>query len=312
MSALAPSRSSPLSLAEYGAIFLVASVWGVNNAAAKIATETLPPMLVGALRFALTLVVLAPMLKPPFPSPKNLLLLAVLAGPVHFSLIYLAFWLAHDLSPLAVSLQLWIPFTAILSGVLLKEPLGRPAILGLVIAFAGMAIMTLDPHAMLDWVAIVVGALASTAWAFATITARKTPAVHPLKMQALCALLATPVLGAASWTFERDRWGALTHASPLVWGTILFAGIGSSVFATGLMFWLVQRREAGRVTPYMLTSPLISCLIGVGLLHDVMTPQIAIGGSAVICGVGVVALAERGLKRLRTDTAEAAQAAESP
>ena len=30
------------------------------------------------------------------------------------------------------------------------------------------------------------------------------------------------------------------------------------------MFWLVQRREPARVTPYMLTSPIVSCpLIGV-------------------------------------------------
>ncbi len=312
MSASPSSSSSSLSLIEFGAIFLVATIWGINNAAAKVATEVLPPMLVGTLRFAITLAVLAPFIRPPFPQPRNLITLAIFGGPVHFGLIYLAFSVAHDLSPLSVSLQLWIPFAAILSWLVLKEPLSKPAILGLVVAFAGVAVMTLDPHALNDWLSIAVGALASVAWAFATITARRTQAVHPLKMQALVALFACPTLGLASFTFERDRWGALVHASPLVWGTILFAGLVSSVLATGLMFWLVQRREAGRVTPYMLMSPLVSCLIGVTLMHDLITPEIAAGAAMVIGGVGLVAIAERQFGRPRPDTAEAAQASEAP
>jgi O-acetylserine/cysteine efflux transporter len=70
----------------------------------------------------------------------------------------------------------------------------------------------------------------------------------------------------------------------------------STVIATGLLFWLVQRREAGRVTPYLLTTPLVSIAIGWGFLGDVLTAQILIGAAVTIGGVAVVALAERGLR----------------
>ena len=39
---------SPLSLMEIGAIAAIVVIWGANNAAAKVATEVLPPLLTGA------------------------------------------------------------------------------------------------------------------------------------------------------------------------------------------------------------------------------------------------------------------------
>ena len=77
---------------------------------------------------------------------------------------------------------------------------------------------------------------------------------------------------------------------------MVWAGVISSVFATSLVFWLVQRREAGRVTPYLLGSPLVSILIGWLWMGDVLTPQIVTGVAIALIGVVTVALGERGLR----------------
>jgi O-acetylserine/cysteine efflux transporter len=215
---------------------------------------------------------------------------------VHFGLIYYGFSLTEDLSPFAVSLQLWIPFTALFAWLLLGERLTRGAALGLVIAFGGVVVMTADPRAFRDWDAICVGVLASAAWAVTTVIARRTTSVPPLKMQGLLSLVAAPTLGLGAGLFEPTAMQSIARATPLVWASIAFAALVSTVMATGMLFWLVQRREAGRVTPYLLTTPLVSILIGVGFLGDVLTPQIVIGAAATIGGVAVVALAERGLR----------------
>ena len=68
------------------------------------------------------------------------------------------------------------------------------------------------------------------------------------------------------------------------------------MIATALLFWLVQKREAGRVTPYLLATPLVSAVIGVLFLGDVLTPQIIAGAAVAMAGVVLVALAERGLR----------------
>ena len=286
----------PLTPREIAALAAIVVIWGVNNAAAEVATQVMPPMLVGALRFTLAALFLFPFVRPPFPNPKSLALLVICGGPVHFALVYTGFALAEDLSPYAVSLQLWIPFTALFAWLLLGERLSKAAALGLAVAFAGIVFMTADPRAFRDWDAIAVGVLSSAAWALTTVIARRTSGVPPLKMQGLLSLVAAPTLALGTVLFEPTAAASLSRATPLVWGTIVFAGLVSTVVATGLLFWLVQRREAGRVTPYLLSTPVVSILIGVSFLGDVLTPQILIGAAITIGGVAVVALAERGLR----------------
>lgn len=286
----------PLSVIEIAAIIAVVAIWGVNNAAAKLATETLPPLLTGALRFAIAAACLLPFVRPPFPNWKSLLIIVGVGGPLHYGLIYLAFWLAHDVSPVSVAAQLWVPFTALFAFLLLGERLSRLALAGMGVAFLGVAWMTLDPHAIADWKAIVVGIGAASAWALTTVIARRTTSIPPLKMQGLLALVALPTLAFASAVFERGQVEAMQRADALVWACVVWAGLVSSVLATTLVFWLVQQREAGRVTPYLLATPVVSILIGWGFMGDVLTAQILTGSALTMGGVAIVALAERGLR----------------
>ena len=296
------SKSSPLTVVEYLAILAIILTWGINNAAAKVATAYLPPMLMGSLRFASALAFLFPFVRPPFPEPRKLLTIVLLTGPIHFGIIYLAFSMADALSPLVVASQLWIPFTAIFAWRMLGETMRLPAVVGLGIAFLGVAWMSLDPHAAGDLPAILLIVFAGACWAVATVLVRKTPGIKPLKMQGMTALVAAPTLLAMSFLFETDQVAKMQAAPPIAWLCVLFAGVVSTIGASALLFWLVQRREAGRVTPYFLLTPLVSCTIGVLFLDDKLTPQLLIGGGATMLGVALVALTE---KRAKAAAAEA-------
>jgi O-acetylserine/cysteine efflux transporter len=290
------TRSQALSGLEIAAIAAVIVIWGVNNAAAKLATEVMPPLLVGAMRFLIAAVCLAPFVRPPFPDWRSLLLIVLVGGPVHYGLIYLAFWLAEDVSPVTVATQMWVPFVALFAFLMLGERLTRFAVVGIGVAFLGVAWMALDAHAIQDWRAVVVGVTASAAWALVTVVARRTTSIPPVKMQGLLAFVALPTLAGASAVFEHGQIEALRQAPPMVWVSLVWAGLVSSVFATSLVFWLVQRREAGRVTPYLLATPVVSIAIGWGLMGDVLTVQILSGAVLTMAGVALVALAERRLR----------------
>lgn len=296
MSTPSSSTHDRLSLAEIGAILAIVVIWGVNNAAAMVATDVLPPLLLSAMRFSLAAAVLVPFLRPPFPEWKSLALLVVLGGPIHFGLIYVGYWLAEDLSPFVVAQQMWIPFTALIAFLVLGERLQRLAVIGLIVAFLGVAWMTADPRAMRDWVPILMGLAAGLAWAGCTVLARRTRGVSPFTLQGLLALGTAPVMIAGTLLFEQGQVEAIQASGPLIWASVVWAGLVSSIFATGLLFWLVQKREAGRITPYLLATPLVSVAIGAGFLGDVLTPQIVAGGVVAMLGVALVALAERGLR----------------
>ena len=287
------SKSSPLTVVEYLAILAIILTWGINNAAAKVATAYLPPMLMGGLRFASALAFLFPFVRPPFPEPKKLLTIVLLTGPIHFGVIYVAFSMADALSPLVVASQLWIPFTAIFAWRMLGETMRPPAVIGLAIAFVGVAWMSLDPHAAGDLPAILLIVFAGACWAVATVLVRKTPGIKPLKMQGMTALVAAPSLLALSFLFEHDQVAKMQAAPPIAWLCVLFAGVVSTIGASALLFWLVQKREPGRVTPYFLLTPLVSCTIGVLFLDDKLTAQLLIGGGATMVGVALVALTEK-------------------
>lgn len=284
---------TPFTPLEYLAIAATILIWGVNNAASKIATEALPPLFVGGARFAMALVLLAPFVRPPFPAPRRLALIMLLSGPVHFAAVYGGFALVENLTPFVVSLQLWIPFTAVFAWLLLKETMPAAAIAGLAIAFVGVAWMSLDGHMAADLDGILVGLLASASWALATVLVRRTPAVGPLKMQGLTAFLAAPVLMGLSFAVEPGAVESARVAGPLVWASLAWAGLLSTLGATALLFWLVQRREPGRVTPYLLLTPLVSGVIGVAFMGDPLSIQLAGGAAATLAGVALVALTER-------------------
>jgi O-acetylserine/cysteine efflux transporter len=59
------------------------------------------------------------------------------------------------------------------------------------------------------------------------------------------------------------------------------------------LFWLLQRREASRFTPYLLTTPLVTTLFGVTFFRDALTWRLLVGAAATLAGVAVVALADR-------------------
>jgi O-acetylserine/cysteine efflux transporter len=284
---------SRFSVTEWAAIWAVVVVWGLNNAAGKFATGALPPLFIGGMRFAVTLVCLFPYIRPPFPDWRRFLPVILLTGPIHFGVIYWGFKLAHSLSLFSVSLQLWIPLASLFSWLILGETMTRSTLAGMALAFAGVSYMTLDPHARGDVVAVLVGLVASVFWALGTVLVRRLPPVRALKVQGCAALAAAPTLLILAFATDPDTLAKARAASAMVWLSVLYAGLVSSVGATVALFWLLQRREASRFTPYLLTTPLVTALFGVTLFKDAVTPRLIIGAAATMAGVAVVALAER-------------------
>ena len=141
--------------------------------------------------------------------------------------------------------------------------------------------------------AVLVGLVASVFWALGTVLVRRLQPTPALKVQGCCSLVAAPVLLAAAFVTEPHLVQQAKAASALVWASLVYAGAVSSVLATVALFWLVQRREAGRFAPYLLSTPLVSSAFGVAFFGDVITFRLLVGAAATLGGVAAVALAER-------------------
>lgn len=292
---MSSSRTSPESFApqDLAALALVAVVWGVNNLFAKLAVDAMPPLLTAGLRFAIALVALVPYLRVPSAGMGMLALVAVMTGFVHQGIQYAGLAMAHDLAPMVIAMQLWIPASVGFAALLLGERAGPWRLAGIGAAFLGIAAMAADPSVLSQIGALALVALAAGIYGAAAVLVRRAPPVHPLTYQAWIAAFAAPGLFAASGVFETGQWEAMRNAPWTIWGAIAFAALASSVAANALMFRLVQRYEVSRTTPFLFISPVLGVGLGVVVLHDPVTPQFLLGAALTLAGVALVALAER-------------------
>jgi len=285
-------QTSSMSARDSAALWLIASIWGVNIVATKYALLHLTPFLAAGLRFALTAALLIPFLMPKAGTWKPLAITGLLTA-AHFGVQSLGLWRAHDLAPMVIAMQLWIPAAALFGSVFLQERVGSQRLIGIAASFAGIIVLAAAPSLFKQWDAFVLVALASIAYGGVSVYVRRTPRVHPLAYQAWIGLAALATLGPLSAVTEHDHAQQIASAG---WGPLLalaFSAIGSSIIANALMFALVQKYEVARTTPYMFATPVIAMMLGAAALGDKLTPQILIGGAVTLAGVAVTALAER-------------------
>lgn len=284
---------TPIPAQDLAALVAVAAIWGVNNVAAKITVDHLPPLLTTGLRFLLTAIVLAPFLRTPRAGWGALALVVAFTGPLHFGVQNLGLAAAHDLSPMIIAMQLWIPASVVFAALLLKERVNGWRLGGIGLAFAGVAAMVFDPNVFAQVGALTLIAIAASCYGLGAVFVRRAPALHPLTFQAWISLACAATMLPASGIFEHGQVAAMRAAPWYVWACLVFGGLASSVVANALMFRLVQRYEVSRTTPFLFLSPVVGIGLGGMVLGDKLTLQILIGGVLTLAGVALVAMAER-------------------
>ena len=271
-------------------ILAINLIWGLNLVAAKVAFQQIPPLLFAALRFVLLFFVLLPWLRP-VPGKMHLVLGAALTmGGAHFTLIYLGLARADDVSSVAIATQLIVPFSTILSIVILKERIRWRRALGIAFAFGGILVLGFDPRVMgyLDALAFVaIGALFA---AFGSVLLKQIGQAGVFQIQAWFALVSWPILLVASGAVEEGQLQALIDADSWAWWLLVFSAFGASLIGHGGMYWLLQRHDLSLISPSTLLSVVFAVTFGVLLLDDQLTPRMLLGGALSLFGVLIIAL----------------------
>jgi O-acetylserine/cysteine efflux transporter len=271
----------------------ISGIWGFNLIAAKVGVTEIPPILFTALRFGLLALVTLPFLKVYPGQMRTLMLAAGLSGALQFSLLFAGLALAHDVSTVAIASQLGIPMTTLLSVWLLKETIRWRRILGIVLAFGGVAVIAFDPGVLVysDGLGLIIASC--LAGSLGLIYIKRLRGIGPLELQAWLAMTAWPLLLALSFLFEDGQWTALQEASLTSWGALLFTSLINSLLAHTAMFYLIQRYPVTSVAPLTLLSPVFSILFGVTLLDDQLSPRMVLGGAITLVGILIVALRDQ-------------------
>ncbi len=262
-------------------------IWGMGVVFAKVAIGHFPPVLLMALRFTLTALILVWFVKPPWRLMGQLFAIALISAAMQYSLTFNGLR-GVDASTAVLVLQLEVPILILLSAVLLKEKPGWRRWLGIAIAFIGVAFIAGEPRLDAAWDSLALLFGGAFTWALGQVMVRRLGEVGGLTMVAWVAVFAAPQLFVFSLVLEDDHLAHLAAAGWVVWGTVLYMGIVMTALGYGLWYSLVGRFPLARVGPFLLLMPVFSVLGGVTLLGESLTLRVALGGAVVVAGVAVI------------------------
>ena len=276
---------------QVAAVVLLVLAWGSTFAAVKVGLESAPPILFAGVRSMLgggLMVVIAanrsgaPRLRETWVPYTVLTLLNVV---LFFSLQTLAIQgLPSGLAAVLIYLQPVL--TGVLATPLLGESLTWLKVVGLLVGFAGIVVVSagaLDGHVSALGVGYaVVGALV---WSLGTIAFKRyAERVDVWWAVALPFLIGGTVLTMGGAAAEGT---AITWSGPFVVAFLYSAVVGTAL-SWSLWFGLVGAGEAGRVASYIFFVPLLSLVIGAVFLHETLGPSLLAGAVLVIAGVYLV------------------------
>ena len=288
----------------YLLLTLVVLFWGGNFIAAKFAVPHIPPFTITAARFTITslcLLLLVRLSRGPQQSfhLSDLPLFAVLGatGYVFSTGLFYTGMRVASATEAAIILATNPAITVVLAAIILRERLTLRKIGGLVLAFAGAALVATGSkgleisadHTLADLILIAGGASFSLYSVLGKFAMRR---YSPLAATAYSVVAGTVLLIPIS--IVEGGWGPALAAPADAWIAIVYMAIFSSVVAGVAWYHGIQRIGASRTALFNNGVPVAVMFLAAIILHEAITLDRVIGVTLVISGI---LLANMGARR---------------
>ena len=287
------ARRSPAAVAvALGTVYLV---WGSTYLGIRVTDRTMPPLLMSSVRFLIAGVALYAFASRGRPRPTlrewgaaaiiGAALLLVGNGGVAWAETRLDSGLA---ALMVAIIPLWV---ALLDRAFFGRRLSRSAIAGLVVGFAGVALLV-RPGGGGDLVAMLALVGTTAAWAGGSLYARgaKLPA-SPLLSASMQMLTASVFLGIAGLaTGEAGRVHADTFATKPVIAFVYLVLVGSLI-AFSAYAWLLKNVRIGVVSTYAFVNPVVAVALGTAFLGEPIGWSTVVAGAAIVVAVVLIVTA---------------------
>ena len=278
---------------------LLGLIWGSSFLWIKIAIGEIPPATLVAWRMTLGAAGMLAFLLATgrrLPSSRAALVTLALLGLVNTALpIFLISWGEQfiDSGTAAVFNSLMPLFSLLLAGVVLKvEPVSGLRVTGVVIGFAGAALLAsrelalrADPSALIGTLAVAIAA--------ASYAVGGSYALHSMRGIHRYEAAAGALFFAAiyAWILALVADGGIilpTQPGPII--AVLWLGVIGSFIAYLIYFLLIERLGATVAGMVTYTFPVVGVALGVVFLHEVLDWRLALGAALVVLGIVVATL----------------------
>jgi drug/metabolite transporter (DMT)-like permease len=263
--------------------------WGSTFAAVKIGLRDAPPLVFAGMRSViggLVMGAIAVALRRRAGLRQHLASYAVLTALNVVGFFALQTLAIQELPSGLASVLIYLQpvLTGVLAGPLLGEHVGRSALLGLALGFAGiLAVGVGAASGHVSALGILYAVLAALVWALGTIAVKRT------RVDTWWAVaLPFTVGGTALWVV-----GAAVEPTPVTWtggfvAALAYSALIGTALSWGLWFALVGAGKAARTAAVIFFVPLVSLAIGTLVLGEAVHASLLLGAALVVLGVWLV------------------------
>lgn len=293
-----------MSLREFSVLMLVCLIWGLHFIVMKftIFQMGVPPLFYAALRVTLLAVILLPFLRWHKGQMKAVLLGGLGFGAFNYAFMFPAMNLTTA-SAAAVTIELYMPFSILLSVLILGERIGPWRIFGSALAFIGVVLIGLGTpsEAAGQGFALGIGLMACAAMAEAVgaISVKSVKSVNPVQLLVWFGIVGSIVLWPLSLALETGQMSAFAPETRVSFGlALMYSVLLVSLVAHGSYYWLLQRLPIHTVAPSGLMTTVIGVIAGIFILREAPTAILFAGAFITLSGISII------LWRNRQNTAD--------
>jgi len=298
-----------MSAKEFLALLLICIIWGLHFIVIKLAlAETIDPLFYAATRITLVAALTLPWLR----WHKGQMHWIMLGGLGFGGFNYVFLFMGLDMttaSAAAVAVELYVPFSIILSVIFLKERVGVWRVLGIALAFTGVIIIASGKPPEVAGPFYFVGIMfmigAAMSEAIGATIVKKVKDVGPLQLLCWFAIIGSFVLWPATFMAEDNQFKALKPESRSAFiGAVLYSAILASIVAHGSYYWLLKRLPMHTVAPSGLMMTVIAVAAAYFILGEPLTMRLMIGVTLTLSGIAIILMRNRQKESLKTDISD--------
>jgi drug/metabolite transporter (DMT)-like permease len=282
----------------YVAWATICLVWGTTYLAIKVALESIPPFLMGGLRYVIAGSILAAILRlqgKPMPSlsalPGFLLSGALLLGVGNGGVIWAEMFVPSGLAAVMIaSTPFWMTgVEALLPG---GERLTRRSIVGLLVGFTGILLLVwpdLKFDASGGWqftAGVIALQLACLGWVMGSLySKRRRGTTDPITASAFQMLLGGAVMMLAGTL--HGEWGTLSFTARTA-GALIYLIVAGSLIGFVAYIYALTHLSPSFVSLYAYVNPVVAVALGTLVLGEPFGLRLTIAVAIILAGLTIV------------------------
>jgi drug/metabolite transporter (DMT)-like permease len=301
------SRPQPPASA-YAAWLVVCVIWGTTYLAIRIALETIPPGLLGGLRFTIAGTLLCAFVRlkgdrlPPLRAwPLQAVIGVLMLGVGNAFVVIAEQWIPSGIAAVSVaSAPFWMSGIEAAFG---GERLTPRTLIGFVVGFSGIVVLVTPDlrmgsagsgHFVLG---IVLAQIACVGWSIgSTLSKRWTSQGSALAASAVQQLGGGLVILAVG--LAAGEWSQLSFTARSL-GAELYLIVFGSLGAYSAYVYALQYLPVSTVSLYAYINPVIAVILGTLVASEPFSPRLMAAGALVLIGIAVVRSAKGEMRRLK-------------